>query len=97
MTSPAPETLAEVERMLPCKHADNCGHHGDTGLCHWGNCPARYRPAVAQAVQSLKDSNAELRGALSQMSNAGGDCIDRIAQLEGELAGMTAAKGHKIA
>lgn len=68
MTAPTPETLVEIERMLPCKYADNCGHHDDTGLCHWDNCHPELRPAVAQAVQSLKDRNAELERELAKLN-----------------------------
>lgn len=61
MTSPTPETLAEVERMLPCHSTDaHVRIPGMTWAQHGISCPAQHRPAVAQALQSLKDRNAEL-------------------------------------
>lgn len=47
--------------------------------------------SLRSQLAKQSEENTELRGALSQITNAGGDCIDRIAQLEGELAGMRRA------
>lgn len=64
MTAPTPETLAEVERMLPCNYEGEW-RTSRTAKCNSSRCPCNLRPTVAQALQVYKDRVRELEAEIS--------------------------------